>query len=356
MRKGVGILICVGSLVAALSTVRAGEEKAQTTEGLLAATCPAADRYDGSFSAAVSFNTLLEEPKRKVKRAYQCKSGPVAAYLYEYGDAAMARTQAAFLGAKLWGGPGPSSMHRDELLFAGGTLVILSGPGQQELVDALVKKRSFAPYREPGASGRGDGLQPAHSGEGTLTGAEDAAGVARAFAAAVQCNGNDDPLRDWCAVTKIAAGTFSAPKDAQAYPGMSIALTRGASIREALGKRLAFSVLVLSAQQAFLQELTPENDEERREIISGLKAVVTAFRKSGPVGPLGAGLTSEIATLRSKLALRGHPIKDEGKRATYMAQAASELYLVDSPTRAYVVLERVPSGLFISVFPAPAPH
>lgn len=103
-----------------------------------------------------------------------------------------------------------------------------------------------------------------------------------------------------------------------------------------------------------MQELSPESPEQRQELIVGLRAVIAALKLGGKVGPLTIGLASEVKSLHSGLAQKGHPLKIESKRATYSRETSSELYFVDSKIRAYVVIERALDGLFISVFPAPA--
>jgi len=346
-------MIWSGLVIAALSSAPASGDPPQTIENLITATCPAGGKYNGSIHAAVAYTTPFEEPKRKSKLQVLCKSGPAVAYVFDYGDATTANPQATFLGFKLWGGPEPTAVHGDELLVAGGTLVVLSGPGHKELLDVLVKQRSFVPYR---ATERGrQAAEPASTQDAVLTGTEDSAAVARAFATALRCSSGDDPLRVWCPVTELGTAAFTAPKNSQTYPGMSVVVPRGAPIRSTLLKNLRFSVLVLSAKQVFLQELSPESPEERQELLGGLMAVSAALKVGGKVAPLGPGLAGELKNLHAKLAQNGHPFKPEPKRATYIAQTPSELYLVDSKTRAYVVLERATDGLFISLFPAPTP-
>lgn len=347
--QGLNVIGC-GLFIAALRIAPASAGPPATIDGLLTTTCAAGGKYEGSFHAAVAYKTLLEEPKRKTKLQLQCKSGPAAAYVYEYGDATTAGSQAAFLGAKLWGGAGPTAEHSDELLSSGGTLIVLSGPGTKELADVLIKQRSFVPYR--GTERAGSSAPSASPQDVVLTGTEDSAALARAFASALNCGSGDDPLRVWCSVAEIGTAAFVAPKDVQALSGMSVVLPRGTSIRAALLKNLRFSVLALSAKQAFLQELRPENAEERQEILGGLMAVTSALKLGGAVAPLSAGLAGEVKNLRAGLAQKGHPLKDEGKRATYTAQTPSEVYFVDSKRRAYVVIERAPDGLFVSLFPA----
>lgn len=325
---------------------------AAPTESLLAATCPPGGSYKGSLHAAVSYETLFEPPKRKSAQTYSCKSGPVAVYIYDYGDAKTAEPQSAFLGAKLWGGPGPTLEHTDELLVSGGTLIVLSGAGQQDLVDVLVKQRGFVPYR-----GGGLPLEGSAKADVSLTGVEDAAGLARAFAAVLTCNaGSTDLLRAFCPVAQLDQGTFVAPTGVQTYPGMSITVPRGGGLRSSLLTNLSFSVLVLSPERAFLQELASESPEERKELLSGLTAVSAALKSGGAVGTLSQGISEELKTLRAKLSQQGNLLKRDGKRVLYSGKGpASELYLVNTGgIRAYVVLERVSDGLFFSIFPAPA--
>lgn len=341
-----------GLLIAALSSTPASGEPPRPVESLITATCPAGGGFEGSIHAAAAYTTLFEEPRRKSKLQLQCKSGPAAAFLYDYGDAVTAKPWATYLGARLWGGAEPTALHRDELLMAGGLLVVLSGPGKGELAQALVKQRGFVPYRSPEQAG--ESPDPSSPPDAVLSGTEDSAALARAFARVLRCGDGDDRLGVWCPVAQIPTAAFIAPKEAQAYPGMSVAIPRGASIRATLLRDIRFSVLVLSPKQAYLQELSPESAEERQELLGGLRAVNTALKLGGKVGPLTLGLTNELQSLRSALPKNGHPLKIDGKRATYAGETPSEIAFIAGKIPAYVVVERAGNGFFISVFPAPA--
>ena len=138
-------LLGSGALAASSTAV----SNAKLGGGDLGGDCKPAADYPGSIHAGSSYNMpLFAEPVAKDKQSFECSGHRAAVFLLDFGTEQQASIVTGGFGARLWGGPGPSPMHPDELLVSKSVLAIVSGPGANPLVAALEKK-GFKKFRRP---------------------------------------------------------------------------------------------------------------------------------------------------------------------------------------------------------------
>ncbi|MEW5847778.1 MAG: hypothetical protein AB2A00_03150 [Myxococcota bacterium] len=115
------------------------------------AECRSVPMYEGSIHAGSIYAQPFLEPRSKTHQSLDCGSGPLAVYTLEYADSDEAERATAFFGARLWGGPGPSAQHPDELLRKGTVVVIISGANPAPLLPTYTRQ-GFQPHRDNDAT------------------------------------------------------------------------------------------------------------------------------------------------------------------------------------------------------------
>ncbi len=104
--------------------------------------CTVGGDYPGSLHAAVLSKTLLEPAQGGTHYAsYLCNGTPAALYLFDFGNEQKAKEQLAFLGGRLWGGPGPNPENPDEILYQGSIIAVVSSKKPGDLARILLKKK-----------------------------------------------------------------------------------------------------------------------------------------------------------------------------------------------------------------------
>jgi hypothetical protein len=292
--------------------------------------CKPGKDYAGSIHAAVAYDVdVFAKPKSKEKQVFDCGSKPAALFLLELGEKD-AKSYADAYGAQLWGESGPTAEHDDELLVGKGVVAMVSGPGSAPIV-ARLEKKGFAKHR----------LTPLEAGTGPI---EDQ------FAAAIDCSAkSNDPLRAWCPATQVKKAGFKAPPKMTTFVGLTAAVKKGANVRKALLEMVAVSALSVGGGKIFVQDITPENDGEKRQLMEVAMSVAQQL-KGGKGGVVVAkDLGGFLDSLTAKNATKGYDVKDDPAGAKYTAKSPSRAWRVKD---AFVVFEDAPDGTWVNIYPA----
>jgi hypothetical protein len=305
---------------------------------------PSDDRdFMGSIHAGSSYEVPgPAEPTAKERQAFACGAKQAVVFWMQLPHEKTS-SMLGFFGARLWGGPGPSEMHTDELLSAGDVLAIVSSPGERGIVDTLsarLEQKGFKRYRraEP---------QPAVK--------ESSATADQRIAAEVDCGPrSSDALRSWCPASGIAGAKFAAPPRPEVYVGLSVPVPDGSRFRDAARGGVVVSILALGGGKAYLGSLDPDDESERREL-DEIQARIVAMLEGGKGGlRLPPQLGQFFESVKADLPSKGRALSN----GRFTQELPARIYLVErqgSRSRAYVVVEEGSDERRVSVFPAVEP-
>lgn len=291
--------------------------------------CVVSKKETGSLHANVGFETSMVTPKSKAKQPLECGGKPVTLFVSELKDAKEAGDAASFNGAQLWGGPGPTAEHDDELMLKGNLMVVASGPGVQAAAKGLTAQ-GFKAYR---------------------AGEEAAAGKAlERLVTEVDCKpASKDPLRAWCAATQTATAGFALPKGNAVYLGISAALADKKDVRGALLASTRVSALAFSGGKLHLTDVTPDNEDEKKQLLEAAASVAAVLKGMSKEVTVNAGLAGYLPTLAAGAAEKGFAVKDVAKGpAPFKFHSPGRAYKVGN---VYVLFEDEENGAWVSVYP-----
>jgi hypothetical protein len=333
-------LIALSCLVAtaAHAAPPASLAKARLSPSEVGPGCRPGRDYPGSLHAATSYEVPMTPPKAKDKQSFVCAGKPVALYLYEYATEQDAKDNADGLGMRLWGGPAPTDEHPDELLAAKTVLAVVSGEAREALIGPL-RSRGFQPVRL--------GLTPGMGHDDVIS----------RLSAELDCKPTtSDVLRAFCPAALVVGAGYQAPAEASTFLGISAAIPAGASVRATLQQNLSVSALALGGGKVLVQEIRPENDNERQQMLAVVIAMVGILKGKG--GPATIGVAPDLAgflnSLKGKVLASGHPVTQSGLGASFSAHNPSRIYKVSDPRAGdvYVVVEQTSDGgAWINLFP-----
>lgn len=293
-----------------------------------------------SLHASVLFKTGVQPPKGKKKELFDCAGRAIALYSYEFESPKKAAEAAMVMGAQLWGGPGPSPRHRDEIMVRGAHVVVLS------------------PY--PGALGShlaGQGYK-IHRGRGVLSGRPQGhgspapAGLVAELASlhrASRCPSKTSPWRHWCIVTMgWQQGTPAAivPKGkVKVFLGFALPIKTGVAVNHNRLKLAAF-VARKEGDKHFgsIINIRPDNDKERKMMAQAVFDLALVFKGRSKSARIPAPL---LGFLRGQAAKAPNALTRGAKDWTLAGKLKARIRQVGSY---WVALERDPKGLYVNLF------
>lgn len=338
--KRVALACVIAFPVVALAVPRGDE----LTAAELAPDCRlASSPYPGSLHAATSYEVPMLTPKSKSHQSIQCGKSAAAIYYYVHDKASIA-TAAAGLGARLWGGAGPTAEHSDELLVARDTAIVVSGPARPQVLGRLAKK-GYTPYRA---------APPQSSGE-----------ILAELEAVLRCDDPNEVLRAWCPATALPRSTYRGPTQPEAYLGLLVRVRNGQQLtREVLQRDAKNALLVLAPGKISVRFLDPSNDAERGDLLLVTAATAAALKGSRAPIAVKPDLAAFVRSQQAS-ATKGHPIADSPSPAVSPAPSMFESQdaagqpmrgraaLVDYPAvgKVYVAVQVARDFTYVSVFP-----
>lgn len=300
--------------------------------------CRIGPDYPGSLHAATAYEVPTIPPKAKDKQSFLCEGKAVALYFYEYATEQEARTNAEALGLRLWGGGAPTAEHSDELLAAKTLVAVVSGEARDPITDKL----------------RSKGFQPVRLGPTPGLGHKD---VVSRLEAEIDCKpATTDVLRAFCPATRIVGSGYQPVSEASTLLGISAALPEGASVRASLLQNLSVSALSMGGGKVLVQEIRPQNDTEKRQLLDVVLSVSALLKGKGgaPAIPVPGELAGFLNSLKTKVVSSGHLVTDSALGASFAGNNPSRIYKVRDPIagEVYVVIEEPSSGgAWVNLFP-----
>jgi hypothetical protein len=293
--------------------------------------CVDSKKESASLHASVGFETPMTKPKSVLKQQLECGGKPVTVFVSEHASADKAIEAANFSGPQLWGGPGPTAEHSDELLLRGTLHVVVSGPGIAAAVKTLALQ-GFTPWR-------GDKPAP-----------KTAKGPAfERLGSEVDCKSGKDPLRAWCPAANVAGAGFVAPKGDGVLLGISAPLADSEDVRPVLLQATRVSALAYSGGKLRLTDITPDNEDEKTQLGLVAASVASVLKGSAKKVEVPKGLAGFLPTLKAEAAKSGVPVKDSAKGpAAFTLKFPARAWKVGE---VYVVAEDAPDGTWVSVYP-----
>jgi|GEM_PF-3211259 len=299
-----------------------------TAAELAAAGCVQQGDYQGSLHAATLPATLMEPAVGTLMRSYVCGAEAVAVYFYEFAPAQV-EGQAAFFGARLWGGPGPTAEHPDEVLFSSVAVVVVSGARPGKLTSLLIPKKQLKRYAPSGVIGSVDGDRSAESdlSPADVTRIEGLVGCAKRkfYCAALESFANGKPIT-------------LAPKG---VAGITLRIDLDEAKQPVRWKEEA-DFLVTDTTGAVYGTITASNPEEQLQIDLYVVAVQRGIKvKANPLADYAESIVGKRPT---------HPTQVLGRSTVYGANSVVYLRETSSAT---VVIETFRSDrlFYIGVFP-----
>lgn len=333
--------LALSVLAVALATTTATAHAAPVADALtpaeLAPDCKLAGNYQGSLHAATAYDVPMVDPKAKTQQSVQCGVDAAVLYFFVHDEGGI-RGAVAGLGGRLWGGPGPTREHSDELLIKKTTAVVVSGPARAKLVEKLVKK-GFV--RDTGSA-----APPAPPRSADLL---------ADLASAVQCSGATDPLRSWCPALGARKAGYKAPPAPQVYLGLAVGIGKETSIRSALLGNVNVATLVVAPGRVLVNDVKPDNANEREQLLRVAMQLAAHLK-----GQKAAAITVEpdfagyLGSLKAR-ASTGVAVADSpAGPAAYTSAHPSRIAAVDDAKlgRVYVVIEEANDGTWLNLFPA----
>ncbi|MFO0574344.1 MAG: hypothetical protein U1A78_10110 [Polyangia bacterium] len=171
--------------------------------------------------------------------------------------------------------------------------------------------------------------------------------LANQFSAAIKCDGRKDPLRHFCAVTRVGKDFMWTPGQPTSYLGLSVTLKTGADLKKTLAAPPATAVLQLAPSSGKIAKAAPLPDADRAAMI---KFLATEAKEPAPAP------AALVQTLRSDVHEGRVPLKQFAENRGYAELSAStpvRLYRADAPSGSvFVTVEPTADGQVVSVFPA----
>lgn len=293
--------------------------------------CTASKSAVGSIHANTSFEVQMTVAASKLKQPLECGKKQVTLFISEYASTAQVDEATNFTGPQLWGGMAPTRDHSDELLTNGKIVVVASGPGVAAATAALTEK-GFKQWRG-----------------GT------SADVTERIGKEIDCKpASKDPLRAWCAAAATSGAGFAVPKDKTVLLGISAPLSQAHDLKKALLAATRVSALSTQGGKVLLTDITPENDDEKRQLAE-VAAQVAMVLKDPKVKSVAVSkdLAGFLPSLPARAATEGTAVTAQAKgpgrfkfkfpaRAWTVKQGGLEVY---------VVAEDAPDGSWLSVYP-----
>lgn len=174
---------------------------------------------------------------------------------------------------------------------------------------------------------------------------------------ALDCKaGSKDALRAWCAATLTTGAGFKAAKDNTVLLGISVPLPTGKDVRELLLKATRVSALSFSGGKVRLTDVTPDNDDEAKQLLEVAGEVSMALKGMSQQVKIGEGLAGFLPVLAAQTAKEGHAAKDSAKGpASVKMKNPTRIWMVkNGKSEVYVVSEETADGSWLSVYPAVA--
>jgi hypothetical protein len=164
-----------------------------------------------------------------------------------------------------------------------------------------------------------------------------------------------DPLRSWCVATLTTGAGFTPPKDGTVLLGLSAPLPASKGVSDALLGGTRVSALAFKGGKVKLTDVTPDSDDEKRQLLDVAMQVAQQLKGSGKPLEVPAGLAAFLPTLAAQAAQAGVSVKESAKGPAQ--------FKLRNPTRAwtvkfgaltvYVVAEDTTDGAWLSVYPQP---
>jgi hypothetical protein len=297
-----------------------------------------------SLHASVLFKTGMKQPKSKKKEMFDCAGKAITLYRYVFATPKEAAQEAMVMGARLWGGSGPSMRHRDEVMVHGSEVVVLSPqPGP---LRAYLAKMDYKPYR-----GKRSSTSPSHGGA-TMPAPSGLPPELVKLHRAARCPSRRAPYRDWCHATlgwtrakPAAIGPASKKDKTKVYVGFALPV---ATVKPINFNRLHLVALVVrkDGDKTFGKILIvrPENDKEKQMVAKTVFNISTVFKNRSREAAVPAPLLKFLQGVASKasfaLTSSGNTWNLKGKLTARLRKAGPF----------WIALERAPKGLFVNLF------
>jgi hypothetical protein len=171
--------------------------------------------------------------------------------------------------------------------------------------------------------------------------------LANKFNAVVKCDGRKDPLRQFCAVTRVGKDFIWTPGQPTSYLGLSVTLKTGADLKKTLAAPPTAAVLHLGPSSAKIAKGAALSDADRTAMV---KFLATDLKEPAPApAPLAQTLRSDVHEGRAPLKL----FAENRGYAELSAPTPVRLYRADAPSGSvFVTVEPTADGQVVSVFPA----
>lgn len=180
-----------------------------------------------------------------------------------------------------------------------------------------------------------------------------AADLAKKFDAAVKCDGRKDPLRHFCAISRVGKDFIWTPGQPTSYIGLSVTIKTGADLKKALAAPTT-AVLHLGPASAKVAAVTGPAlpDADRATVQTGLAKFLATDAKEPTAAPaaLADALRAAVHEGRAPLKLLA---ENRGFAELSTGAAPTRLYRSDAPSGSvFVTVEPTADGQVVSVFPA----
>jgi hypothetical protein len=321
-----------------LSAAPASLSAARLTDAEVATDCkPLADAdYLGSIHAGSCWSQpLFVTPTAKDRQPFTCGGRRAVVLWMELASEKEVDEFAPAFGARLWGAGQPSEEHADELLRGGRLIAIVSGPGAAPLV-ARLEKKGLARYRA------------------SRTPAPEDAPIDKRISAEVDCGFHStDVLNYLCIATRRGDGPIPMPAAPELYVGATVAIPKGAAVRDSAMKNFGISALSIGGGRAMVRAITPDDEDERRQLMDVAAQALVVLRGKSKSIVVPAGLASFLESMRASLPREGQPVK----AGSFTAGRPARIYSVNDPVagRVLVVVENAADGTWLNLFPTIPP-
>ena len=158
-----------------------------------------------------------------------------------------------------------------------------------------------------------------------------------------RCTDATSPWRPWCiAADGWASGQVASLPKGKALVGITIEIEDGASVADALSKRVTLSALAFGKKSgkpvAKITNINPENDREAESVAAGVMATSAVLKGKARTGQLPKDLSTYVATLPAGAS---YPVTRGKTGWTWAGQSDAELRRVGA---FWVTIEQPRSG------------
>lgn len=176
--------------------------------------------------------------------------------------------------------------------------------------------------------------------------------LAKKFDAAVKCDGRKDPLRHFCAISRVGKDFIWTPGQPTSYLGLSVTLKTGADLKKSLAAPTT-AVLHLGPASAKVAAVAGPAlpDADRVAMQTGLVKFLATDAKEPTATPeaLATALRTAVHEGRAPLKLLA---ENRGFAELSAGAAPTRLYRADAPSGSvFVTVEPMADGQVVSVFP-----